>query len=228
MKKVFAFIFARGGSKGLPRKNVLTLLDKPLIAHSINFAKKVQMIDRIFVSTDDTEIKSIAMKLGVEVIDRPEALASDKAPEIEAWRHAIVYLKEKGEHFDIFLSLPPTSPLRDQSDVIACLEAMKEGTDAVISVTPSSRSPYFNMVFREKEGYSKIIIPLKKYVRRQDAPQVYDITTVAYVTRPEFISKHNSLFEGKVKSVIVPKERAVDIDDIYDFKLAELILKEKK
>jgi len=228
MKKVFAFVFARGGSKGLPRKNVLPLGGKPLIAHSIDVAKQVQGVERIFVSTDDDEIKRIAKEFGAEVIDRPEELASNKAPEIEAWKHAIVYLKEKGEHFDIFLSLPATSPLRDKSDVIACLEAMNKRTDAVITVTPATRSPYFNMVSREKEGYSKIIIPFNKYVRRQDTPQVYDITTVAYVTRPDFISKHNSLFEGKVKSVIVPKERAIDIDDIYDFKLAELILQKRK
>ena len=105
---------------------------------------------------------------------------------------------------------------------------MNKGTDVVITVTPATRNPYFNMVSRGKEGYSSILTPLNKYVRRQDAPQVYDMTTVAYVTRPEFISKHNGLFEGKVKSVVVPKERAIDIDDIYDFKLAELIFQENK
>jgi len=228
MKKVFAFVFARGGSKGLPRKNVLPLGGKPLIAHSIDVAKQVEGVERIFVSTDDDEIKCIAKKFGAEVIDRPEELASDKAPELEAWRHAISYLKEKGEHFDIFLSLPATSPLRDQSDVRACLEALDEETDVVITVTPAARSPYFNMVSRDKKGRSRILLASNGYTRRQDAPQAYDMTTAAYVFRPEFIKKHNALFEGKVKSVVVPKERAIDIDDIYDFKFADLILQGQK
>ena len=224
MKKVFAFVFARGGSKGLPRKNVLPLGGKPLIAHSIDVAKQVEGVERIFVSTDDDEIKRIAKEFGAEVIDRPEELASDKAPEFQAWRHAITYLREKGEQFDIFLSLPATSPLRDKSDVMACLDALDEETDVVITVTPAARSPYFNMVSRDKEGRSSILIASNGYTRRQDAPQAYDMTTVAYVFRPNFISQSNGLFEGKVKSVIVPKERAIDIDDEYDFKFADLIL----
>jgi len=224
MKKVFAFVFARGGSKGLPRKNVLPFGGKPLIAHSIDVAKQVKGVERIFVSTDDDEIKRIAKEFGAEVIDRPEELASDKAPELEAWRHAITYLKEKGEHFDIFLSLPATSPLRHQSDISACMEALDNETDVVITVTPAARSPYFNMVSRDLEGYSSILIPSNTYARRQDAPQVYDMTTVAYVIRPDFFIEYDALFEGRVKSVVIPKERAIDIDDMYDFKFAEVIL----
>ena len=174
MKKVFAFVFARGGSKGLPRKNVLPLGGKPLIAHSIDVAKQVEGVERIFVSTDDDEIKCIAKKFGAEVIDRPEELASDKAPELEAWRHAITYLKEKGEHFDIFLSLPATSPLRDQSDVKACLDALDEETDVVITATPAARSPYFNMVSRDKEGRSRILIASNAI---QDARMRLKLTT---------------------------------------------------
>jgi len=227
MSDIISLICARGGSKGLPRKNIRSFGGKPLIAHSIDVAKQVEGVERIFVSTDDDEIKRIAKKFGAEVIDRPEELASDKAPELEAWRHAISYLKEKGEHFDIFLSLPATSPLRDQSDVRACLEALDEETDVVITVTPAARSPYFNMVSRDKEGRSRILIASNGYTRRQDATQAYDMTTVAYVVRPEFINKHNALFEGKVKSVVVPKERAVDIDDYWDFKFAEVLLEDK-
>lgn len=227
MKKVFAFVFARGGSKGLPRKNVLPLGGRPLIAHSIEVAKQVEGVDRVFVSTDNNEIKRIAREFGAEVIDRPEELATDNAPEIEAWRHAITYLKGKGEDFDIFLSLPATSPLRNKSDISTCLTALGHDIDAVITVTPASRSPYFNMVSRDSEGYSSILMPSSGYARRQDVPETFDITTVAYVVRPEFIFKHNSLFEGKVKSVVVPKERAVDIDDYWDFKFAEVLLEEK-
>lgn len=224
MKRVFAFVFARGGSKGLPRKNVLPLAGIPLVAHSIEVAKKVKGVERVFVSTDDDEIKSIARVFGAEVIDRPEDLARDNAPEIEAWRHAVNYLKDKGEEFDVFLSLPATSPLRAQSDVTACLNALDKETDVVITVTPASRSPYFNMVSRGNDGRCRILSPSSGFSRRQDVPQAYDITTVAYAVKPEFILKHNSLFDGDVKSVVVPKERAVDIDDYWDYKFAEVLL----
>jgi CMP-N-acetylneuraminic acid synthetase len=223
VKKVFAFVFARGGSKGLPRKNVLSLGGIPLVAHSIEVAKQLEDVDRIFVSTDDDEIKSIARKFGAEVIDRPKELARDNAPEIEAWRHAVTYLKDKGEDFDVFLSLPATSPLRDQSDARACLEALDDETDVVITVTPASRSPYFNMVLRENDGRCRIMTPSSGYVRRQDVPHAFDITTVAYAVKTEFILHHSNLFDGEVKSVVVPKERAVDIDDYWDYKFAEVL-----
>lgn len=227
MKKVFAFVFARGGSKGLPRKNVMPLGGVPLVAHSIEVAKRVKAVDKIFVSTDDNEIKEIALKFGAEIIDRPEELARDNAPEIEAWRHALSYLEDKGEECDVFLSLPATSPLRDESDVNACLDALDNETDVVITVTPASRSPYFNMVSRGNDGRSKILSPSTGYSRRQDVPQAFDITTVAYAVKPAFILKCNSLFDGEVRSVVVPKERAVDIDDYWDYKFAEVLFEVK-
>lgn len=223
MKKVFAFVFARGGSKGLPRKNVLPLGGIPLVAHSIEVAKHVEGVDRVFVSTDDAEIKEVATRFGAEVIDRPAELARDDAPEFEAWRHAISYLREKGEEFDVFLSLPATSPLRAVSDVDACLKALDDDTDVVITVTPASRSPYFNMVSRDSDGNCKILSPSSGYVRRQDVPEAFDITTVAYAVKKQFILGHNRVFDGKVRSVVVPKERAVDIDDYWDYKFAEVL-----
>ncbi len=226
MKRIFAFVFARGGSKGLPRKNVMLLGGIPLVAHSIETAKRVKEVDKIFVSTDDDEIKVIARRFGAEIIDRPEKLARDNAPEIEAWRHAVTFLKERGEEFDVFLSLPATSPLRDESDVRACLDALDNQTDVVITVTPASRSPYFNMISRDNHGRSKIINPSAGYKRRQDVPECFDITTVAYAVKPEFILKSNSLFDGEVRSVVVPKERAVDIDDYWDYKFAEVLFEE--
>ena len=109
-----------------------------------------------------------------------------------------------------------------------CLEALDSDTDVVVTVTPASRSPHFNMVSRDGRGYSKLLIPSAGFSRRQDAPIVYDMTTVAYVLRPNFILQKKNIFDGKVKSVVVPKQRAVDIDDIYDFKMAEIILQEQE
>lgn len=223
--KVYAFIFARGGSKGLPGKNILKLGGVPLLAHSIRVAREVPGISEVFVSTDDDDIASVAAEFGATVIERPAELASDTASEWLAWRHAIEYLLTEGKPFDVFLSLPATSPLRSVDDVQKCLDALDVEIDVVITVTPAARSPYFNMVTRDQDGTSHIVMGLGQTVRRQDAPPVYDMTTVAYVARPTFILNQPGLFSGRVRSVIVPKERAVDIDDAYDFVVAEALCK---
>lgn len=228
MTKIIAFIFARGGSKGLKRKNVLEIGGLPLIAHSILLAKKIQRVQKVFVSTEDDEIKRIAYDFGAEVISRPRTLASDQAAELDAWKHAIRYLFDKGEIFDVFLSLPSTSPLRNECDINTCLDTLAEDTDLVITATPSSRNPFFNMVTRKENGDSKIVLSEANYAHRQESPDVFDITTVAYVSRPEFILNCKNIFEGIVKSVLVPKQRAVDIDDSLDFKIAKLLWEEAK
>jgi len=220
---IFAFTFARGGSKGLPGKNIKMLGGIPLIAHSILLALNVPQVDAVFVSTDSIDIAEIARQFGAEVIMRPADLATDAAPEWLAWQHAITHLHSEGRKFDTFLSLPSTSPLRSTEDVRLCLAGLDEDTDVVITVTPASRNPYFNMVVRKETGESAIVLGSGSMIRRQDAPEMYDITTVAYVARTDFILNHSKIFEGRVKSVVVPKDRAVDIDDAVDFQLAEII-----
>jgi N-acylneuraminate cytidylyltransferase len=219
-----AFIFARGGSKGLPGKNIKPLGGIPLIGHSINTALQVQAVDRVFVSTDSDEIASIASSFSVEVIKRPAELASDTASEWLAWRHAIEHVQAQ-HPFDVFLSLPATSPLRSIGDVEQCLDALDEHTDVVVTVTPAARSPYFNMVTRSEEGLTAVVLSSSDIIRRQDAPVVFDMTTVAYVARPNFILKNSGIFTGRVRSVVIPKERAVDIDDEFDFLIAEVFYK---
>lgn len=225
-----AFIFARGGSKGVPRKNVRDLGGMPLIAHSIQRALSCPSVHRVVVSTDDPEIADVALQYGAEVpFIRPKKLAGDKSSEFEAWKHAIrEYRKLTGEEFDVFLSLPPTSPLRSVEDVEACLsEFLTSDADMVVTVKEASRSPYFNMVKIDDEGFSNIVnsnASGKRYTRRQDAPVVYDMTTVAYVSHPDFILNSDSVFSGKVRSVLIPDERALDIDTVMDFKFAEFLV----
>lgn len=225
---VFAFIFARGNSKGLPGKNIKPLGDIPLIAHSIRVAQQVEGIDRVFVSTDSQAIAEVARAYSAEIIVRPDELATDTAAEWLAWRHAINYLQARGESFDTFISLPATSPLRNTDDVRNCLASLDQDTDVVVTVTPAARSPYFNMVVRDAEGNSHLVCAGEGVHRRQDAPAVYDMTTVAYVTRPMFVLGNERIFSGRVKSVVVPRERAVDIDDIYDFKMAEMLYADRE
>lgn len=220
---VYSFVFARGGSKGLPGKNIKRLGGIPLLAHSILSAQKLSNIECVFVSTDCPEIAAVANEYGAEVIWRPEHLASDTASEWLAWQHAIQHVFNSGRLFDVFLSLPTTSPLRSVEDVKQCLQALDAGTDVVVTVTPAARSPYFNMVTRDENGFSRIVLGAGETQRRQDAPAVFDMTTAAYVSRPSFILDNNGLFDGRVKSVVVPKERAVDIDDAFDFMVAEAL-----
>jgi N-acylneuraminate cytidylyltransferase len=225
--KVFAFIFARGGSKGLPGKNIKVLAGKPLIQYSIEVAQNCMEIDEVFVSTDDTKIADIAESLGAHIIHRPSHLASDESPEWLSWKHAANYAQKKFGEFDYFVSLPPTSPLRSISDVKKCINAKKASldSDVCISVSASNRSPFFNMVLINDEGKVELVCkPNNRLSRRQDAPCVYDITTIVYCSTPAHILAVNGLFDGDVISIQIPKERAVDIDDINDFNFAESVL----
>ncbi|MEQ1794860.1 MAG: acylneuraminate cytidylyltransferase family protein [Nitrospira sp.] len=226
--KTIGFIFARGGSKGLPGKNIRLLAGKPLIAWSIEQALAVNRIERIIVSTDSEDIAAVAREYGAEVpFMRPSHLAQDHSPEWMAWRHALEYLKtSEGEMPDTMVSIPATAPLRLPVDIELCLdEYEKGGVDMVITVTEARRSPYFNMVKRNGDGTVGLVIPPQSGIsRRQDAPVVYDMTTVAYVANSRFVMSHQGVFEGKVRAVIVPAERALDIDTALDFQMAECLM----
>jgi len=227
--KAVAFIFARGGSKGLPGKNIRLLGGKPLIAWSIEHALAVKRIERVIVSTDSEEIAEVARAHGAEVpFVRPVELSGDKSPEWLAWRHALTFLLEtSGSLPDAMVSVPTTAPLRLPVDIESCLDQYEKGdADMVITVTDAHRSPYFNMVKANSNGTVELVIPPQSaIVRRQDAPVVYDIATVCYVANPKFVMTHNATFDGRVKAVHVPTERAIDIDTLLDFQMAESLLK---
>lgn len=226
-----AFIFARGGSKGLPGKNIRLLGGKPLIAWSIEHALSVDRIDRVIVSTDSNEIAEISRRHGAEVpFTRPAELARDESAEWLAWRHGLEYLKEDtGALPEVMVSVPATAPLRLAVDIDNCLDEYERGSvDVVISVTDAHRSPYFNMVKSNPDGtYSLVNAQPSVVERRQDAPLVYDMTTVCYVANSEFVMSHDSIFEGRVKAVHIPIERAIDIDTLLDFQIAEALLLNK-
>lgn len=222
--KTVAFIFARGGSKGIPGKNITSLGGKPLIVHSIEQALIHPGIGRVLVSTDDDAIADVALKAGAEVpFRRPVELASDSAPEWLAWQHVVRFMREQGDLFSTFISLPATAPLRNHEDISACLARYQKGdVDLVLTGSAAARSPYFNMVRQNDDGLVELAVP-GAYTRRQDAPQLFDLTTVAYVTSPDFIMQHNGIWSGRIALVTVPKERAVDIDDPIDLYIAECL-----
>lgn len=229
--KTVGFIFARGGSKGVPGKNIRPLGGKPLIAWSIEQALAVSRIGRVVVSTDSLEIADVARAFGAEVpFMRPLHLAQDNSPEWLAWRHALEYLRDQeGSMPDTMVSIPTTAPLRVSGDLENCLDEYEKGVaDVVVTVTDAYRSPYFNMVTRQADNRIGLVIPPAEGIsRRQDVPPVYDMTTVAYVLKTHFVFQHASIFEGRVHAVHVPVERALDIDTPLDFRIAEMLIAER-
>ena len=224
---IAACIFARGGSKGLPGKNIRDFAGKPLIAWAIEQALALEGVDEVIVSTDSAEIAEIARKYGASVpFIRPSELAKDDSPEWMSWRHMLNYILERdGKLPEAILSVPTTAPLRLVEDIQRCLDAFEIGvTDAIVTVTDAHRSPYFNMVKLDSLGYAEVVIVNDQDIsRRQDSPSVFDMTTAAYVVDAKFVMEHSGIFEGRVKVVRLPIDRAVDIDTLLDFEIAEFI-----
>ena len=126
------------------------------------------------------------------------------------------------------INLPATSPLREQSDINKCIKSLDNKTDIIVTIKEPSRNPWFNMVKSNNLKYLKLVNEGQNITRRQDAPKVYDLTTVAYVMRPNFILKNKNIFNGRVKGVKIPIERSIDIDTELDFKIANFLIKDKK
>lgn len=228
--KAVAFVFARGGSKGVPGKNIRPLAGKPLIGHAIECALASSYVSRVIVSTDAPEIAEIARSFGAEVpFLRPAELAADNSPEWLAWRHALNYLKEREGLPEVFLSVPTTAPLRQAADLDACVDLLLTGAfEVVITAAEAARNPYFNMIRIDASGRAAIACEAERpIVRRQDAPAFYDVATVAYAARPEFVLEKDGIFQGRVGCVLVPRERALDIDTELDFKIAECLMAER-
>ena len=223
-------ICARGGSKGVVRKNLRLLGGKPLLAWSIEVAKLCPSLDRIVVSTEDEEIAAVAKSFGAEVpFARPADLARDDSPELQVWQHAIRTLRElDGRAPDLLVSIPTTSPLRAPEDVEACIsELRKSNADLCLTVREAQRNPYFNMVTME-EGWAKIAMSSADVtVRRQDAPKIYEITTVAYAAKASYVMSTARLLDGQVRAVIVPEERSLDIDSELDLQFAEFLFERR-
>lgn len=226
-----ALICARGGSKGLTGKNLRLLDGKPLIAHAIETAHQCPLIERIFVSTDDNDIASVAANFGAEVpFVRPAILSGDNAPEWAVWQHALNYFENNYLRTNALVVLPPTGPLRRVQDVTKAINIFSENKfDIVITVTEARRSPQFNMVRQERDGSFSLALPsTKKISRRQESSAFFDITTNCYVAQPDYVQNTNHLFSGKVGAVCVPFETGIDIDNELDLELAEFLIKRNR
>lgn len=229
--KILCTICARGGSKGVKNKNLRLLNGKPLIAHTIDQAKKSKLFDHIVVSSDSDEINKIAVEYGAEVIfKRPEELASDTSGKLDVIKHAFLMSeKHYGKSFDYNIDLDATSPLRDVDDIIKAYEQfISDNNDILITGAPSRRSPYFNLVEVDTNG--KVFLSKtrdKSVLRRQDSPLCYDMNASIYIWRREALLNNSTLFTDKTGLYIMPEERSHDIDCELDFKIVEFLIGEK-
>ncbi|HEX4786432.1 MAG TPA: acylneuraminate cytidylyltransferase family protein [Candidatus Sulfotelmatobacter sp.] len=223
-----AIIPARGGSKGLPGKNVRLLGGMPLIAHSIRLAQLCPGIGRCIVTTDNEEIAKVAREAGGEVpFLRPPELAADATPMLPVLRHAIREMEAReGKRYELVVLLQPTSPFRLPEDVSQAIEIMEQDPDAVGVVAVSV--PAFNprvVCVEEKGGYLRWAFDQKMYTRRQDAESVYRVNGMLYVWRRDYLMRCSSeqLYASPHRILIVPEERALDIDTLHDFQVGEAL-----
>jgi CMP-N,N'-diacetyllegionaminic acid synthase len=223
-------ICARGGSRGLPGKNIRDLAGHPLIAYTIATARRCAFIDRLVVSTDSEEIASVARRYGADVpFLRPGELASDTAGKVPAIQHAVREVEREGRRpVDLVVDLDPTSPLRTEDEVRECWDLVQTpGTDVVFTVTPADRSPYFNMV-EIVDGYARLAKRLDPPVlRRQDAPAVFSLNASVYAYRRAHLMDDGRVVAPRSRVVVMPPERSRDVDGPLDFAFLEFLVRER-
>lgn len=229
-EKTVAVIPARGGSKGIPRKNLSTVLGKPLIAYTIEAALKAQTLAKVIISTDDDQIRAVSQDYGAEVpFLRPSHLATDTTPGISVLQHAITYLSEHQDYqADMVVCLQPTSPLRSSEDIDAAVKlCLDSGADSVVSLCQAKHHPYWMKKIVDGRVHPFMNENENHYTRRQDLPPVYQLNGALYVTRRKVLLEENSVLGEHTLAYIMPEERSIDIDTPSDLKFAELLIKER-
>ena len=230
--KILAVITARGGSKGIPGKNIKLLGGKPLIAYSIAAAKKSKLITHLIVSTDDKEIAEVAKKFGGEVpFVRPKKLAGDKTPHLPVMKHAIEFMEKKlGVVFDYAVIFQPTSPFRMPEDIDGTIAKLIEtGADSAVSLVAVD-SAYHPLKMKKLEGYKVLpyCFPEPEGLRHQDFPKVYKRSSAVYAMRRDLLMKDNRLYGDNITGYVVPAERSIDIDTPFEWFRAEWMLENLK
>lgn len=221
-----ATICARGGSVGLPGKNIKPMLGKPLLVYSIEQALACRAIERVFVSTDDENIAAAALAAGAEVPGlRPAYLATSSAGKLDAITHLVSVVESQGVGVSKIVDLDPTSPLRDLRDIEVCVEMLDEQTDAVITGYLAEKNPYFNMVEVKDDGAVRLVKESSRVLSRQQAPVVYSMNASIYVWHRHTLER--GLWDGATRIHVMPYERSVDIDTPFQFRIVEMLLAEK-
>ncbi|MCM4161913.1 acylneuraminate cytidylyltransferase family protein [Antarcticibacterium flavum] len=222
--KILGLIPARGGSKGIPGKNIKLLGGKPLLAYTVEAAKASTLLDRVILSSDDAKIIDVAKDLGLEVpFVRPAELAGDATSSLEVIRHALEELRSQGEEYDAVCLLQPTTPFRQEGLIDDVIRKFTEGNfDSLISVreVPAEFNPHW--IFEEKEGKLQIATGEQKIItRRQELPKAYHRDGAVYITKTSVLLEQNSLYGGNIGFIDTTGSPYVNIDTREDWEEAE-------
>ena len=224
-------ICARGGSKGVSNKNIRQMGGKPLIAHSILQAQSSGLFEAIAVSSDSKEILDISKKYGADYsIFRPRELASDTSPKLPTIQHCVNEVEIlSGKNFDVFVDLDVTSPLRMIKDIEGAVKLLEDkNVSNVITGCPARRSPYFNLVERDKIGYVRLSKPPEReIVRRQDSPECFDMNASIYVWKRKALMDCESILNEDTLLYVMPEERSIDVDSEWEFEYVEFLFNKK-
>lgn len=225
-QRVLALVPARGGSKGLPGKNIIDLGGKPLIAWTIEAARASRYVDEVVVSTDSEEIAAVARWHGAEVpFMRPAALAGDQASSFDTLLHAIDWYENNGPAIDLLLWLQPTSPLRTSEHIDGALRFYADRqAAAVVSVCETDHHPWWSNTLAEDGSMRDFLRPEALNTNRQDLPPFYRLNGAIYLGEPQFLKRNGSFYGERTFAYIMPRRHSVDIDDAMDLRLAETLL----
>ena len=226
---ILYLIPARGGSKGIPRKNIKNLGGKPLIYYSIDVARKLTSDDMICVSTDDNEIKEVVEAYGLSIpFLRPSHLAKDNASSNDVIIHALRFFENRDINIEVIVLLQPTSPLRTSIQVSEAISMYSDEIDMVVSVTEAKSNPYYHVYTESSNGFQQKLLS-SSYARRQDCPKVWEHNGSVYVINPESLKKYGSL--QKFKNVIMYKMNqfsSLDLDTEFDWMFCEYLMDKKE
>jgi CMP-N-acetylneuraminic acid synthetase len=225
--RFLGLILARGGSKRVPRKNVLPMAGKPLLTWTVEAARAARRLDRVVLSTDDAEIAAVGRECGAEVpFMRPAQLATDTASGLDVVLHALRTLAAGGQHYDYVVILQPTSPLRSAADIDGAIELLlAKQADAVISVCETDHPPEWSNTLPDDLSMANFYRPGIRSTRSQDLPRSYRLNGAIYVYACERLLASRSLdMDDNSYAYVMPRERSVDIDSVIDFEIAQLFL----
>ena len=226
--KTLCVIPARGGSKGIPKKNIKLLGGKPLIYYAIDGARSVVEDTDICVSTDDPEIIRIVEEYGLDVpFVRPAYLASDTMGTYEVLLHALDFYEKHGKKYDAIVLLQPTSPFRRPEDIKGAMDSLNTDIDMVVSVKEATSNPYYNSFEEDQDGYLRISKGDGRYCRRQDTPKAWEYNGAVYVINSNSLKAENISDFKKVVKYEMDALHSVDLDTMFDWKVAELLISEK-
>lgn len=225
---IVAGVFARGGSKGVPNKNLRIVGGQSLIQRAVVQAKQARHVTRVLCSTDSPQIADVARRFGAEVPWlRPAELAQDTSREWDSWCHMVKYLREQGDNPRYLMAVPCVAPLRTLDDLNKCTDlAASSDADVIMAVSDAHKNPWFNMVTIDDATQQVRLVnePAQRIYNRQAAPQVYDVSTVAFIIKCDYLLTATSIYDGETRAVVLPKTHCVDIDMEDDIAYAEFLL----